>query len=247
MSAPSSASTTGLGQGTQTWSADVTNGQPYNITKRVNGVNTPVISDTTPEWMASPAGVSGLRKSKILPWSRRTVRQITSRPEEYEISRGAALMSAQRSASVATVNAHDGVSAGTRRDEDGMTAAESKAANTTELQTLFARLWTPAMDNETRQSLERASDSFARGCSLNVPSEALRNLPASLDTFSPTHHLSSAEIRVRAALLLHVNDLVAPLLPLLDTSAGGRGPLGALVRKSRHLLFTKTKLSLLHT
>lgn len=245
MSASSPVSTTGLGQGADASSVDVEDRQQYNDTDRLHGINTPVESDTTPKSMVSPAGVSGLKKSKILPLSRRTVRQITTRPEEYVISRGVALMGAQRSANVPTANAHDGVGFGTRRDEDGTTAAECKAKSITEFQQLFSR-WTPAMDHETRQYLERASDSFARGCSLDVPSEALRNISSTCaDTFALIRNLSSAEVRARAALLLHVNDLVIPLLPLLDPSAGGCGPLGALVRKNRHLLFTEAKSSLL--
>lgn len=110
------------------------------------------------------------------------------------------------------------------------------------------------MDDELRRHLEESIQKPSAAhdyCSLDVPSEVLRNLLASL-LLEPspalmTSQLSTAEIRARVALLLHVNDLVLPLLPLLDASHGTRGPLGALVRKHRRLLFTKAKLSLFHS
>ncbi|CAN0000230.1 unnamed protein product [Ectocarpus sp. 13 AM-2016] len=80
---------------------------------------------------------------------------------------------------------------------------------------------------------------------LDLPFNVLEKLPLSTEMFPGTDPVAPAEIWARTALLLYVNDLVLPLLPLISTTQGGRGPLGTLIHKFRHLIFKTTKLELL--
>lgn len=170
--------------------------------------------------LAKPSLSGSRRERRVASWSRRTVRQIIGRPKEYVVSRVElpVKMARPKSATSADAQAWNG-GAASNHEEEGRAPAECILPDKAELKTtLRSSQWTRAKDEELRRRL---------------------------DVCPVIASFESAELRVRAALVLHVNDLVLPLLPLVNTSAGGRGPLGVLMRKCRHLILNEAKLSLL--
>lgn len=152
----------------------------------------------------------------------------------------------QLSPSETTVVPRNGGGDGDRCEHGGMVAAEPELPSSAELQGILSR-WTPSMDEELRRRLERIADSMALDTPLDIPFTVLGNVLPSMNRPALISHISSIDLRARATLLLQVNDLVLPLLPLLNASNGSRWPLASLVRKCRHLLFSEAKLSFLHT
>ena len=102
------------------------------------------------------------------------------------------------------------------------------------------------MDEELARRLDQLAESMAVLTPLELPlEEVMKNLPGSVLAFPLTTSVAPVELWARTTLLLHVNELVLPLLPLVNTSSAERGPLGALLHKCRHLILAATKLSLL--
>lgn len=187
--------------------------------------------------------IVGRRGSKVTPWSRSTVRRIIGRPEDYVVSR--------HPTSADSVDHPDAVSSKEDLGSTGQHDSAGTAASVVvdhlskdEVQNMMSR-WTPTMDETLGHHLTDLAYSVAVANPLDLPFNALKKLPPSTDMFPSESPLAPANVWARATLLLYVNDLVLPLLPLLDTSSDGRGPLSALVRKCRHLLLKQTKLSLL--
>lgn len=174
------------------------------------------------------------RGSKIASWSRGTVRQIIGRPEEYVVSR-----QTTRTDSVEQFGA-----ATSEHVRDNTVADSAVDLGPDEVQKMLSR-WTASMDEALGRHLSNLTDSMAVASPLDLPFDALEKLPSSKDMFLRASSVDPAEVRARATLLLYVNDLVLPLLPLVDTAAANRGPLGDLVHKFRHLLFRQGKLLLL--
>lgn len=179
-----------------------------------------------------------------MSWSRCMVRHIIGRPEDYVISRGATPVN-----SLECPTSSKSASGGSDNSvEHGVDVAASIVAllGTDQFRSVMSK-WTREMDEELSRRLDKLSESSAVLSPLDLPFDTLENLPASAESFPLTASLPTAEVWARATVLLYVNDLVLPLLPLVNASCDRRGPLGALVYKSRHLIITEAKLSLLCT
>lgn len=222
----SSASSPGFHRGPRAWGSEVADMRQDGESRGNSG------QDSSSSSHRNRAGAKG---SKIASWSRGTVRQIVGRPEEYVVSRHTTRTDSveQYGAAAANEDARDSTVA------DGVVDL-----GLDELQNTLSR-WTPSMDVALGRHLSSLADSMAVSSPLDLPFNALENLPSTKDMFLRVSSVAPAEVRARATLLLYVNDLVLPLLPLVDTAVGNRGPLGSLVHKFRHLLFKQAKLLLL--
>eukprot|EP00903_Cladosiphon_okamuranus_P007137 g6932.t1 len=222
----SSASSPGLNRDPRAWGSEVEDMQPEGESRGNGGYNSP---------SSSHRNRTGVRGSKIASWSRGTVRQIIGRPEEYVVSRHATRTDSVEQFGPASTN---------EDARDSTVADDVVDLSPDEVQNMLSR-WTPSMDEALGRHLSSLADSMAVSSPLDVPFNALDNLPSTKDMFLRVSSVAPAEVRARATLLLYVNDLVAPLLPLVDTAVDNRGPLGNLVHKFRHLLFKQAKFSLL--
>lgn len=187
--------------------------------------------------------ITGRRGNKVTSWSRSTVRGIIGRPEDYVVSRHPTSAGQVELPSAATSNDN--------LDGNGQHEAKGEATSVVvdhllkdELQIMMSR-WTQTMDETLGRHLTNLAHSVAVASPLDLPFNALEKLLPSTDMFPSESPIAPIDVWARATLLLYVNDLVLPLLPLIDTSSDGRGPLSASVHKCRHLLFKHTKLSLL--
>lgn len=241
MTSPPSSCSTGLGRGSRVWDSEIPNEGQDDI-DRCNREHTSTRMAAT----QSPSYRSTIdrRESKTRSWSRCTVREIVGRPENYIISSGAATMdSAERPISATGVNHDHG---GVRQHGPGVAAAVVDLLSADELRNILPR-WTRAMDEELGRRLDKLADSMAVTCLLDLPICVLDKLPTSRSIFPLTASLGLPEVWARAALLLYVNDLILPLLPLVDVSTYTCGPLRGLVHKCRHLVLKQPKLLLLNT
>ncbi len=177
-------------------------------------------------------GVLGTRRSKITTWSRSTVRQIVGRPEEYVVS---------RHSTPTDLVEQSGVVMNNKGQIDAVTKDHLCAD---EVRTMLAR-WTHTMDQALGRYLTGLADSIGVSSPLDLPFTALEALPQPQEMFPDASSVTPAEVRVRATLLLYVNDLALPLLSLVDTASDTWGPLSVLVYQCRGLLFRQAKLSLL--
>lgn len=178
--------------------------------------------------------IFGRPGSKTTSWSRSIVRQIVSLPEDFTVSRRTPPEESDRP---------------NGKNHGGKVEHDVDLLRTGELRILLAR-WTPAMDEELARRLDQLAESMAVLTPLELPLEAIieQNLPvASALAFPLTASIAPVEVWARATLLLYVNELVLPLLPLVNTKSPERGPLGALLHKCRRLILTATKMSLLRT
>lgn len=221
----SSVSSPGFHRDPRAWGSDVADARQGNESRGNTG------HDSS---SSSHRSHSGARESKIASWSRCTVRQIIGRPEEYVVSRYPTGTDSVEQLGTAT----------NERVRDNTAAASAVDLGPDEVRNILSR-WTPSMDEALGRHLSSLADSSAVSSPLDLPLNALEKLPSSKDVCLRAASLAPAEVRVRAALLLYVNDLVLPLLPLLDTAVDNRGPLSGLVHKSRYLLFRQAKLLLL--
>lgn len=188
---------------------------------------------------------AGRRESRTMSWSRCTVRQIIGRPEDYAINRGETPVNSLEGP-ISSKSASSGDSDDIAEQGVDVAAAVVGLLYTDQLPIILSK-WTREMDEELRRRLDKLAESSAVSSLLDLPFDTLENLPASADLFPLTASLTAAELWARATVLLYVNDLVIPLLPLVDASRDRSGPLGALVYKCRHLIITEAKLSLLGT
>lgn len=218
--------------------------------------------------VASLAGVSVPLRTGIPPrpeaniasWPRRVIRQITNHPDKYVISRvepSAKLEVPGSKSSTTTAGRGEGDDSrgkgyrsgtgqtnGERYEERSMRQEDGfKLPDAAKLKVMLSG-WTRAMDEELKRMLDTLAESAAFGSLLCFPFVSLES-PPNPATFPLISAVAPADIRARAALLLHVNELILPLLPLVDTATHGRGYLGASIRKYRHVLLHKAKLSVL--
>lgn len=185
---------------------------------------------------------AGIRDGKTTSWSRCTVRQILGRPEDYVISRGTTPAESRERltpAASTTVNRDEA-----DRQEPGMASAVISCLGIDEIKNSLSS-WTQAMDEELARRLDTLAEESALTTALELPFDALENLPVLAHEFPLTTSLRPTDVWVRATLLLYVNDLVLPLLPLVDASRNARGPLGTMVRKCRHLILKDAKMTLM--
>lgn len=179
-----------------------------------------------------------------MSWSRCMVRHIIGRPEDYVISRGATPVN-----SLECPTSSKSASGDSDNDvENGVDVAASIVGllGTDQFRNVLSK-WTQEMDEELSRRLNKLAECLAVSSPLDIPFDTMEKLPASAELFPLTASLAAAEVWARATVLLYVNDLVLPLLPLVEASRDGCGPLGALVYKCRHLIVTEAKLSLLRT
>lgn len=222
-----SASSPGFHRGPRAWGSEVADMQQEDESRGNSGHDSP---------SSSHRSHSGARGSKIAAWSRCTVRQIIGRPEEYVVSRH-----------TTRTDSAEQLGAAMNEDIRDSTVAASvvNLLGPDEIRNMLSR-WTPSMDEALGRHISSLADSMAVASPLDLPFNALEQLPSSKDMLLRAPSVAPAEVRARATLLLYVNDLVLPLLPLIDTAYGKRGPLGALVHKFRYLLFRQAKLLLLN-
>lgn len=220
-SSPSSATSSGFHRGPRAWGSEVADMRQDEF-RSSSGHDLSI---------SSHRSLVEARGSKITSWSRGTVRQILGRPEEYVVSRHT-----PRAASVEQF--------GAAVNEDILDCTVTDSVVDLEVQNMLSG-WTPSMDEALGRHLSSLADSLAVASPQDLPFSALKKLPSSKDMFQRASSVTSAEVQARATLLLYVNDLVLPLLPLLDTAMDNRGPLGRLLQKFRGLLFRQAKLLLL--
>lgn len=203
-------------------------------------------------------------KCNIVALSRREVRRITSQPGNFATTLIESSMDkTSENPTCVTSGGDDGGAGGeggeggegTGCSEDGRETMErcessveadfcSNVANTVGAEPTLSG-WTRAMDGELRRYLDHMTEYFGAIGLFHVPFGALDQLPDA-DQFPLICTVPPAALRARVALVLHVNELVLPLLPLVDTTIGGCGKLGALIRAQRHIILNKAKLSLLN-
>lgn len=195
---------------------------------------------------ASPRFHTGKRQgSKILPWSRRTLRQVLDYAEDFILTRRTTPATPFERKGLAT-RAED-----ERGDADRGVPVTSMAVALWDLLTTNDELrsalskWTPGMDEELRRRLDEVTESSAGAGPLDLPLNALENLPSCPELFPLTSGLAPAHVWARAALLVYVNDLVLPLIRLVDASPDACRPLGMSIRKCRYLLLKEEKVALL--
>ncbi|CAM9095192.1 unnamed protein product, partial [Hapterophycus canaliculatus] len=186
--------------------------------------------------------IVGRRGSRIMPWSRCTVRQIFNNPEDYVVSRHETPTVSEGRLTAAT-NVVNRDNLGQRAD--GVVASTAGHLHTDEVRGMLSR-WTRRMDEELGHHLTELANSTAVASPSDLPFDALRKIPPSDIMFPNASPIAPAEVWARVALLLYVNDLVLPLLPFVDTSSDDRGPLSALIHKCKHLVFQTAKLSFLN-
>ena len=221
----SSASSPSLYRGPRAWGSEVADMRQEHESRCTSGHNSPGSSHR-----------SRSRGIKIASWSRGTVRQIIGRPEEYVVSRQTTQTDSVEEFDAADTSEHV---------RDSATVGDSAVdLGPDEVQTILSR-WTASMDEALGRHLSSLADSVAVASPLDLPFNALEQLPSPKEMFPRATSVAPAEVRARATLLLYVNDLVLPLLPLVDTAVANRGPLGDLVHKFRHLLFRQGKVLLL--
>ncbi|CAM9356733.1 unnamed protein product [Ectocarpus sp. 12 AP-2014] len=237
-----SACTPGLSRGSRVWGSELPDNRYGDAARGFPGNNTPAATSAT-VWSPSHQRFVGKSGSKITAWSRRTVRQIASRPEDYVISRHTTPADSVERLGT-TTNVDDDRDSTGQHQTAGEVAVVDDFLRTDEARNVLSR-WTPKMDEELGRHLIKLADTMEVATPLDLPFNVLEKLPSSTEMFPGTDPVAPAEIWARTALLLYVNDLVLPLLPLISTTQGGRGPLGTLIHKFRHLIFKTTKLELL--
>ncbi|CAM9328498.1 unnamed protein product, partial [Scytosiphon promiscuus] len=237
----SSATSEGFSQASRAWDSETARRGRKDASKGNPGHTASVAEATT---MLSPPHrrLVGRRGSRIMPWSRCTVRRIFNNPEDYVVSRHETSTASEgRFPPAADVDGRDNLG---QNETEGIAAGTVDHLRIDEVQDLFLR-WTPRMDEELEHHLTKLADSMAIASPLDLTFDALSKMPLSTSSFPDASPVALAEVWARVALLLYVNDLVLPLLPLVDTSSDDRGPLSALIHKCRHMLFQAAKLSLL--
>lgn len=186
---------------------------------------------------------AGGQEAKIVSWFRSSVRRIVSHPEDFVISRVATPVdSAERSIPSSSSNDY-GESCGQQEADVGGIVPEN--LNIDDVRRAVSA-WTPAMDEELVFRLNMFAESLALVSPLELPFDIVEDLPTDEAAFPLTASIRIDNVRARASLLFYVNNLVLPILPYVDASSG-RGALGHLIRKCKHLIFKETKLSLLWT
>lgn len=232
-SSPPSARPPALDRGLRAWDSEISDKNQEDSCRGGHRGHAPGVEVVATGSSPSHRSIFGRPGSKTTSWSRSIVRQIVSHPEDFTVS--------HRTAPEKSDDA-------SRRHHGGDVQHDVDLIRTEGLRTLLAR-WTPAMDEELARRLDQLAESMAVLSPLELPLEAVvKNLPAvSASSFPLTASVAPLELCARATLLLYVNELVLPLLPLVNTKAAERGPLGALLHKCRHLILTATKMSLLST
>lgn len=240
-SSPSLACSTVLGRGPLPWDSERAGEGQDDIGRHNRGHSLTPAAATK---MTSPQhqNVVGTVESKVTSWSRAMVREIVGHPDAYVISRGST--PADKLERPVSPTSEHGYQDGTGQHKIGVATAVAEMLRTDKFRSMLSR-WTPAMDKELRRRLENLAQSLAFSSPLDLPFDTLEKLPTSTDAFPLTSSLVPTEIWARGTLLLYVNNLIVPLLPLVDAVSDGHGPLGTLVYKCRHLIFNEAKLALL--
>lgn len=166
-------------------------------------------------------------QGKVVSWSRRVVRRITASTEGCAISR-------------ATPRSPEAP----RESGRSSRAGSPELPGADDLRRVLAG-WTEAMDEELKRYLDGRAGRGTPAGLLRVPFPSPGDIASDREQLPLLSSVPSADIRARACLLLLVNELVVPVLPLVDAGSAGRGQLGALVRKQRHVILKGVKLSLL--
>lgn len=237
----SSANSSGFSRGSRAWDPERGESGQEDASQENRGHNASSAETTA---MSSPRHrrIVGRRGSRIMSWSRCTVRQIFNNPEDYVVSRHETpLVSEERLTIAKDVGDRDD---GGQDEVDGVAASTIDHLRADEVRNMLSR-WTRAMDEQLEHHLTKLADSVAVASPLDLPFDALRKLPPSNVLFPYESPIAPAEVWARVALLLYVNDLILPLLPLVDTSSDDRGPLSMLIHKCKHLVFQVAKISFL--
>lgn len=235
-SSPSSACPPALDQGLRAWDSEKVDKNQEDSCRGHRG-QSPGVEVVATGPSPSHRSIFGKPGSKTTSWSRSIVRQIVGLPEFFTISRCTPPEESDHDIG----KNHGGDVHDVQHDVD--------IIRTGELPILLAR-WTPAMDEELARRLDQLAESMAVSTPLELPLEAItvQHLPVvSALAFPLTASMAPVEVWARATLLLYVNELVLPLLPLVNTKSAECGPLGALLHKCRQLILTATKMSLLRT
>lgn len=186
---------------------------------------------------------AGGQEVKIVSWFRSNVRRIVSHPEDFVIRRVATPVdSAERN--IPSASSKDDGESGSQQEADVGGIVSNNLSIDDVRRAVSA--WTPAMDEELVCRLNMLAESLALVSPLELPFDILEDLPTDEATFPLTTSMRIDSVRARASLLFYVNNLVLPILPYVG-AASGRGALGQLIRKCKHLIFKEAKLSLLWT
>ena len=225
----------GFRRDTRIWGSEVTDMRQEGGSRDDRGHNIPAaeINEALSPSQQNHSDL-GRRRSKIKSWSRSTVRQIVGRPEEYVVSRHT---TPTDSVGQPEVDMKDEGQAGTVAGAIDHLCEE-------EVRTMMSR-WTFTMDEVLGHHLTSLADSVGVSSPLDLPFNALETLPPPEAMFPDTSSVTPTEVWARATLLLYVNDLVLPLLSLVDTASDSCGPLSVLIHKCRCLFFRQAKFSLL--
>lgn len=235
----SSTCSSGFSRGARAWDSDRAEGAREETPEGGRG-HIASTADVTATSSPPHRRIAGRKASRIMPWSRCTVRQIFNNPEDYVVSRHETPPVSQERPTTATDDRH---STG-QRETGGVVASTGDCLHPSQVRDMLLR-WTRRMDEELEHQLTKLANSMAVASPSDLPFDALRELPPYDVIFPNASPIAQAEVRARAALLLDVNDLVLPLLPLVDTSSNDRGPLSMLIHKCRHLVFQAAKLEFL--